>query len=101
LEVERKVSVVVLWKLEENCKMAKRGHSEEEILRVLREAESGDSVVEVWRNEHRDKHGALVVQAASALPSRAFWSRRSGAFSCGGEHYATRTQVAGAGTGIG
>lgn len=29
--------------------MAKRGHSEEEILRVLREAESGDSVVEVCR----------------------------------------------------
>jgi hypothetical protein len=32
--------------------MAKRGHSEEEILRVLREAESGDTVVEVCR-----KHG--------------------------------------------
>lgn len=32
--------------------MGKRGRSEEEILRVLREAESGDSVVEVCR-----KHG--------------------------------------------
>ena len=32
--------------------MAKRGHGEEEILRVLREAESGDTVVEVCR-----KHG--------------------------------------------
>jgi putative transposase len=32
--------------------MAKHGHSEEEILRVLREAESGDTVVEVCR-----KHG--------------------------------------------
>ena len=32
--------------------MAKRGHSEEQILRVLREAESGDTVVEVCR-----KHG--------------------------------------------
>jgi putative transposase len=32
--------------------MAKRGHSEEEILRVLREAESGTTVVEVSR-----KHG--------------------------------------------
>jgi putative transposase len=32
--------------------MPKRGHSEEEILRVLREAESGESVVEVCR-----KHG--------------------------------------------
>jgi putative transposase len=32
--------------------MAKRGHGEEEILRVLREAESGDAVVEVCR-----KHG--------------------------------------------
>jgi putative transposase len=32
--------------------MGKRGHSEEEVLRVLREAESGDTVVEVCR-----KHG--------------------------------------------
>lgn len=32
--------------------MAKKGHSEEEILRVLREAESGAAVVEVCR-----KHG--------------------------------------------
>ena len=32
--------------------MAKRGHTEEEILRVLREAEGGETVVEVCR-----KHG--------------------------------------------
>ncbi len=32
--------------------MAKRGHSEEAILRVLRESESGETVVEVCR-----KHG--------------------------------------------
>ena len=32
--------------------MGKRGHSEEQILRVLREAESGDTVVEISR-----KHG--------------------------------------------
>jgi putative transposase len=32
--------------------MGKRGHGEEEILRVLREAESGDTVVELCR-----KHG--------------------------------------------
>jgi putative transposase len=32
--------------------MAKRGHTEEEILRVLREAESGSTVVEICR-----KHG--------------------------------------------
>jgi putative transposase len=32
--------------------MAKKGHSEEEILRVLREAESGTAVVEICR-----KHG--------------------------------------------
>jgi putative transposase len=32
--------------------MVKKGHSEEEILRVLREAESGEAVVEVCR-----KHG--------------------------------------------
>jgi hypothetical protein len=29
--------------------MGKRGHSEEEILRVLREADSGDTVVEICR----------------------------------------------------
>lgn len=32
--------------------MARKGHSEKEILRVLREAESGETVVEVCR-----KHG--------------------------------------------
>lgn len=32
--------------------MGKKGHTEEEILRVLREAESGDTVVEICR-----KHG--------------------------------------------
>jgi len=32
--------------------MAKRGHTEEEVLRVLREAESGGTVVEICR-----KHG--------------------------------------------
>lgn len=32
--------------------MGKKGHSEEDILRVLREAESGDTVVEICR-----KHG--------------------------------------------
>jgi len=32
--------------------MGKRGHNEEEILRVLRESESGDTVVEICR-----KHG--------------------------------------------
>jgi len=32
--------------------MGKKGHSEQEILRVLREAESGDTVVEICR-----KHG--------------------------------------------
>jgi putative transposase len=37
---------------EENQAMGKKGHSEEEILRVLREAESGETVVEVCR-----KHG--------------------------------------------
>ena len=32
--------------------MSKKGHSEEETLRVLREAESGDTVLEICR-----KHG--------------------------------------------
>jgi putative transposase len=43
---------VVLFRREGNRKMAKRGHSEEAILRVLREAESGETVVEICR-----KHG--------------------------------------------
>jgi putative transposase len=43
---------MVLWKWRGEPGMGKRGHSEEEILRVLREAESGDTVVEVCR-----KHG--------------------------------------------
>jgi putative transposase len=40
------------FRREESRKMAKRGHSEEAILRVLREAESGETVVEICR-----KHG--------------------------------------------
>jgi len=40
--------------------MAKRGHSEEEILRVLREAESGDSVVEVCR-QHGISHQTFYL----------------------------------------
>ena len=40
--------------------MGKRGHSEEEILRVLREAESGDTVAEICR-----KHG--ISQQSSYL----------------------------------
>jgi transposase-like protein len=45
--------VVVLLEGERRaCEMGKKGHSEEEILRVLREAESGETVVEVCR-----KHG--------------------------------------------
>jgi putative transposase len=43
---------MVLLKDERRAGMGKKGHSEEEILRVLREAESGDTVVEVCR-----KHG--------------------------------------------
>ena len=41
--------------------MAKRGHSEEQILRVLQEAESGTTVVEVCR-----KHG-ISQQTAEFL----------------------------------
>ncbi len=36
---------MVLWKDERRTGMGKRGHSEEEILRVFREEESGDTVV--------------------------------------------------------
>ena len=44
--------MVVLLEVRGELEMGKRGHSEEEILRVLREAESGDTVVEICR-----KHG--------------------------------------------
>ena len=47
--------------------MAKRGHGEEEILRVLREAESGDAVVEVCR-----KHG--ISQQIARGDSSKTWS---------------------------
>ncbi len=43
---------MVLWKAKGEPDTGKHGHSEEEILRVLREAESGDTVVEICR-----KHG--------------------------------------------
>jgi putative transposase len=43
---------MVLWIARGEPDMGKRGRSEEEILRVLREAESGDTVVELCR-----KHG--------------------------------------------
>src|SRR3978361_1965514 len=43
---------MVLWIERGEPNMAKRGHSEEEILRVLREAQSGDTVVDICR-----KHG--------------------------------------------
>jgi putative transposase len=43
---------MVLFRREESQEMAKRGHSEGAILRVLREAESGETVVEICR-----KHG--------------------------------------------
>ena len=56
--------------------MGKRGHSEEEILRVLREAESGDTVVEVCRKHGisqqtfyrwKAKYGGLEVSEAQRL----------------------------------
>ena len=52
MEVEDSQAAVVLWNERGEPEMGKRGHSEEEILRVLREAESGDTVVEICR-----KHG--------------------------------------------
>ena len=56
--------------------MAKRGHGEEEILRVLREAESGDPVVEVCRKHEisqqtfylwRKKYAGLGLQELREL----------------------------------
>ncbi len=59
--------------------MGKRGHSEEEILRVLREAESGDTVVEIcrkhgisqhtfylWKEEVRGSRSERVARVAAA-----------------------------------
>ena len=64
--------------------MGKRGHSEEEILRVLREAESGDTVVEVCR-----KHGISQQSFTCGRRSMRAWDCRSCA-SCGS--CATRTR---------
>jgi hypothetical protein len=41
--------------------MGKGGHSEEEILRVLREAESGETVVEVCRKQGMQLKSHTVV----------------------------------------
>ena len=51
--------------------MGNKGHSEEEILRVLREAESGDTVVEICRRHgisqqtfylwHRDRRSGRIT----------------------------------------
>jgi hypothetical protein len=51
-EVERSWAPWLSGRDEEEVGMGKRGHTEEEILRVLREAEAGATVVEVCR-----KHG--------------------------------------------
>ena len=59
--------------------MARRGHSEEQILRVLREAESGETVVEVCR-----KHG--ISQQSFYL-----WKKK---YSGLGFQRATRAQAA-------
>jgi putative transposase len=45
---------VVLFRGERNPEMATRGHNEEAVLRVLWEAESGETLVEVCR-----KHGII------------------------------------------
>ena len=42
--------------------MGKRGHREEEILRVLPEAESGETVVEVYRKARDQLTVALPVE---------------------------------------
>jgi putative transposase len=47
--------------------MGKRGHTEEEILRVLREAEAGSTAVEVCR-----KHG--ISQQSFYLGKRSTWA---------------------------
>jgi transposase-like protein len=60
--------VIVLWIERGEPDMAKGGHSEEEILRALREAESGDTVVGLCR-----KHG--VSQQAFYL-----WKKKHAGF---------------------
>ena len=60
--------------------MAKRGHTEEEILRVLREAESGTTVVEICRKHGisqqsfylwKKKYAGLGLQRAARASSAA------------------------------
>ena len=65
--------------------MAKRGHSEEQILRVLREAESGETVVEVCRKHGistatfygwKSKFGGMDVSEAQRLKAMEDENRR-------------------------
>lgn len=57
--------------------MAKRGHSEEEILRVLREAKSGDTVVEVCRKHGISQHSFyLWKKKYSGLGLSELWEVR-------------------------
>jgi transposase-like protein len=58
---------------EETRKMGKRGHSEEEILRVLREAESGETVVEVCR-KHGISQQSFYLWKINTLVERARYS---------------------------
>src|ERR1700722_9475144 len=53
--------------------MGKRGHSEEEILRVLREAESGETVVEVCR-KHGISQQSFYLWKINTLVERARYS---------------------------
>ncbi len=72
--------------------MGKRGHSEEEILRVLREAESGDTVVEVCRKHGisqqrfylwKKKYAGLGLQRASRTAATARGEREAEALGSG------------------
>lgn len=53
--------------------MGKRGHSEEEILRALREAKSGDTVVKICR-----KYGIVAIGARRVRSGERRWSWTDG-----------------------
>ncbi len=59
--------------------MAKRGHSEEEILRVLREVESGDTVVEVCRKHGISQQSFYLWKKKSSSP----WLMLVASWPCG------------------
>ena len=58
---------------EEDTQVAKKGHSEEEILRALRQAEGGSRVAEICR-EHGINEATFYIYGRLPLWQEGFWS---------------------------